>query len=186
MALLRSEEAVSQISARSSVYANGFAKIVLHASDHYNVRLHIWHRRNGRWVPDVDPHGPRWEFASWIVAGTLRETTFVESAAGLRYERFAYSSGPQGTFLAPDGWARLRPATVIERQRGVVYTRSRQMTHTTTPHGDSLVASLVLHSSRRFDPTPVYMRPNVERDHSNWPISPSDLRSIMSEVAAEI
>ncbi len=94
--VLRSRAAMDQIAERSSVHANGFAKIVLHAGAAAQARLHVWHRRNGRWVPDDDPRGHRWEFASWVVIGRLQETTFAKTADGAPLRAVWYSRRPDG------------------------------------------------------------------------------------------
>jgi hypothetical protein len=187
MTLLRSDVAVQRVAERSSVHANGFAKIVLRVGGGCSVRLHVWHPRNGRWVEDTMPHGHRWEFASWIVIGTLQETTFTEATHGVIYKRLAYRRKADGKqHLAADGYAPLRTDQTIVHPVGTVYARARSMIHTATPKGEGLVASLVLQGPRRFDPTPVYVRRGVERDHDDWPVRPDEVHALVSEVAAAI
>ena len=185
--LANTAAALEAIAERSSVHANGFAKIVLLKGKRSSVRLHVWHRNNGRWVPDTMPHGHRWAFASWILTGELRETTFQEEAGGLRYERLAYRRLPDGRYeLRPDGYAPLQPDGAFVRTAGTVYTRDRSVLHTATPAGDGLVASLVLQGPRRFDPTPVYRRPGVPHDHREWEVSADQVQELLSEVEAAI
>jgi hypothetical protein len=75
-ALRHDSEALAAVAARSEVHANGFAKIVLYHGPNWSLRLHVW----TPWIrpesDDVNPHGHRWSFASWIITGTLRETMF--------------------------------------------------------------------------------------------------------------
>lgn len=185
--LVNNAAALEGIARRSSVHANGFAKIVLLKGKRSSIRLHVWHRSNGRWVPDTMPHGHRWEFASWILTGELRETTFREAAGGVRYERLAYRRLPNGRYaLDPDGDAPLRPDRSYIRTAGTVYTRDRSVLHTATPHGHGLVAALVLQGPRRFDPTPVYRRPGVPHDHREWRVSADKVQELVSEVEAAI
>lgn len=185
--LVHSGAALEGIARRSSVHANGFAKIVLLVGKHSSIRLHVWHRSNGRWVPDTMPHGHRWEFASWILTGQLRETTFQEVARGIRYERLAYRRLPDGRYeLSPDGHAALRANDVFDRTAGTIYTRNRSVLHTATPAGQGLVASLVLQGPRQFDPTPVYRRPGVRHDHREWDMTTSQVQELVSEVEAAI
>lgn len=185
--LLLNDEAVERVAVRSSVHANGFAKIVLHVGGGCSVRLHVWHPHNGRWIRDTMPHGHRWEFASWIVIGTLHEITFTEAADGVIYQRLAYRRKADGKQdLAPDGCAPLRTDQTVVHPAGTVYARAHSMIHTATPAGEGLVASLVLQGPRRFDPTPVYIRRGVEPDHDDWPVRPDDVHALVSEVAAAL
>src|SRR5689334_5303607 len=45
--LVNNAAALKAIAQRSSVHANGFAKIVLLKGKRSSIRLHVWHRSNG-------------------------------------------------------------------------------------------------------------------------------------------
>ncbi len=78
------------ISRRSSVHPNGFAKVILSCDDGWSLRLHVW----SPWIQpehhDVNPHGHRWAFASWIIVGILRETRFDVAHDGRPFRRYEY------------------------------------------------------------------------------------------------
>lgn len=182
-----SHEGLKAVSEQSSVHANGFAKIVLHAGGGYGVRLHIWKPSDGLWVPDTQPHGHRWVFASWIMIGALREVVFVEGSGGSAYRRHAYGRDENDrAYLAADGGATLRQVRVVERREGHVYGRQEDILHTATPVGDDLVASLVLQGPHRPDPTPVYSPAGQEPARGEEPIGPDRLQSLLAEVVAAL
>ncbi len=184
-ALVNDGAELRTVSARSAVHPNGFAKVVLHAGERWGIRLHVW--PPGRLVEDVNPHGHRWEFASWIVTGTLREVTFTESPRGEWFERCEYGRRPSGkAYLRVTGSARLTPRRTIHRPAGMVYVRSRSVLHTAEPHGGGLVASLVLQGSKSFGPTPVYLRPGDPAEDDERELRPDELRSLLTAVIAAI
>lgn len=181
-------DALSDVAAKSYTHSNGFAKIVLHDDGNYGIRLHVWHRRTGRWMRDTHPHGHRWEFASWIVVGALRETIFTEADQdhGIPYERCNYNRLPSGAgSLELSGPATLRIIGHNERRAGTVYQRSRNVVHTAAPVGrDDLVASLVLQGPRSFKPTPVYLTPGETPRYHEEELAIDQLVALLREVAA--
>jgi hypothetical protein len=182
---LDDDEALVEVARRSYSHRNGFTKIVLHVGGGYGIRLHVWHPMAGQWVSDAHPHGHRWEFASWIVAGGLREATFVEAAEGEERNRCEYRRDRQGEgILTPSGSARLRVLKRTVRQAGTVYVCSRTRVHTVTPTGQDLVASLVLQGPRSFEPTPVYLQPGEAPVYEEQEVSPDELRKLLAEVVA--
>jgi hypothetical protein len=184
-ALLLGNAALEAVRPRSYVHANGFAKVILHAGDGWSIRLHVW--PPGGHVEDVNPHGHRWVFASWIVTGVLRETTFAESSQGERFERCDYGRDVHGTaFLRVRGSARLVALEEIERSAGTVYARSRSVLHTAEPQGDDLVASLVVQGRTAFTPTPVYLRPGTPAEYREQVLRTDELRSLLAAVSDAI
>jgi hypothetical protein len=181
--LLDSDSALSEVAERSYSHPNGFAKIVLFVGGGYGIRLHVWHRKAGRWVSDSHPHGHRWEFASWIVIGGLHETTFTEAEEGDEHFRCEYRRNSIGEgVLRPARSAALRVVGKTVRLAGTVYECSRTRVHTVTPAGQDLVASLVLQGPRSFDPTPVYLQPGEAPVHDERRLSPAELRKVLAEV----
>ena len=78
------------IASRSYAHPNGFIKIVLYLGGGYGVRLHVWRPEPPDYGADTNPHGHRWEFASWVVVGGLREEIFTEAENGTWHSRFDY------------------------------------------------------------------------------------------------
>jgi hypothetical protein len=182
-ALSGDEKALAEVGARSSVHPNGFAKVILHRGQGWSIRLHVW--PSDRAVEDVEPHGHRWVFASWIIAGVLREITFAESSLGEEFECCEYGRDSSGAYLRPVGRARLVAVRTIDRPVGTVYSRMRSVLHTAEPYGSGLVASLVL-QGRAFGSTPVYVRPDTPSDHQEQELGPDELRSLLDQVSAAL
>jgi hypothetical protein len=188
LAYLRgSDEALAEVAGRSYTHPNGFAKIVLQVGGGYGIRLHVWHKQQGQRISDANPHGHRWEFASWVVTGALRETVYTEVARGDVHRRCDYDRSLDGVgFLTPNGSAALRIVDQIDRTAGSVYQRSRTVVHTVTPIGPDLVASLVLQGPQSFEPTPVYLQPDQDTRHDEKQLEPGQLRDLLAEVAVAI
>lgn len=183
-ALVNDAAALREVCARSSVHPNGFAKVVLHSGEGWSVRLHIW--PPGRGVEDVNPHVHRWVFASWIIAGGLREVIFDKSTRGESFDLCDYGRDNGAPYLRPVGTATLTEVTTIDRPAGTVYSRSRSVLHTAEPSGHQLVASLVLQGRQSFGSTPVYLRPGTPPVHDEQALRPDELRSLLAMVSAEI
>jgi hypothetical protein len=182
-----SDQALTEVAERSYLHPNGFAKIVLKVGGGYGIRLHVWHRQGGHWISDANPHGHRWEFASWIVVGALHETTFAELTHGKTHLRCDYDrDGCAVGFLTPTGTAGLRVVDRIDRRLGTVYRRSRNVVHTVTPMGRDLVASIVLQGPQAFEPTPVYLELGQDTEHREEQLQPDQLHDLVAEVAAAI
>jgi hypothetical protein len=79
-AALRDELRLRLLARRSALHANGFVKVVLDPEASPRVGLHVWPPGAREYL--VSPHGHRWDFASWIITGSLRETTYVEAPQG--------------------------------------------------------------------------------------------------------
>jgi hypothetical protein len=152
--LLRDPDALIVVADRSRIHANGFAKVVLSQGPEWSLRLHVW----TPWIcpesDDVNPHGHRWSFASWIITGTLRETMFDVVRHGRPFHRYDYC-GENGE-LRQTGTARLAGVDEVHRVAGTVYQLEGSELHAAAPCTD-LVATLVLHGEsgrppRSFDP----------------------------------
>lgn len=94
--LLQNPNSLTDIANRSYQHGNGFAKIVLLDHD-YKLRLHIWLDDS---YSEQNIHNHRWDFASYILYGTLHdeiwqissESNIVDGANSIclaRYEYFA-------------------------------------------------------------------------------------------------
>jgi hypothetical protein len=186
-ALLCDAEAAAVVASRSSLHPNGFAKVVLRVGDGYGIRLHIWDRANRSRAGDSNPHGHRWEFASWVVAGALRETTFAEAPESESFELSSYSRDANGKpNLTTIGSAALRPVEEIDRSAGDVYSRTRSVLHTVVPVGSDLVASLVLQRPPARDATAVFRRPGKSLDDDEHGLTTDELRALIKDLALAI
>jgi hypothetical protein len=189
--LLGSNTHMEEIADRSYRHASGFAKVVLHISRYYGIRLHVW-RPDERPVEQiVDPHGHRWEFASWIITGVLQEITFKPATSGELFDQYAHVKGANGEdYLRPGRSATLARTAHNDRRAGQVYARSWSELHAAMPKGGALVASLVLQGPRSSARVPVYRRPGAPEGKVGAPLrirnsrfSVRELRSLLGDVS---
>jgi len=176
-------DALTAVANRSYTHPNGFTKIVLHLGGGYGVRLHVWYAEPPDYGADTNPHGHRWEFASWIVVGELREEIFVEADTGTRHNRFDYSRRNGRADLHRTGTAALQRVGEIARPAGTVYGRARDKVHTVSPTGRGLVVSLVLQGPTAFEPTLVY-QPQERPAHEETRLTPDRLQVVLHDVQA--
>lgn len=187
MSLQDGGSALFDVAERSSWHPNGFAKVVLQVGAGWSVRLHVWRPIGRSRVVDAKPHGHRWEFASWIIAGVLRETTFLKATSGERFDVCDYSRHEDGSaYLSPRGTATLKPEARFDHLAGMVYGRSGAVLHTAEPVGDGLVASLVFRGKRSPAPAPVYLRPGTLPIHQEMPLSVGHVGALLRDVAAVV
>jgi hypothetical protein len=185
-ALLGDEEELAQVAKRSAFHANGFAKVVLHLGVDCGVRLHVWSPRHRPGSTPPNPHGHRWEFASWVVTGALREVRYTEAPAGKLFELRDYGRNPDGSiFCRPNGSVTLAPVELVDRRVGEVYRCGRSVLHTAEPVG-GLAASLVLQGQRSIGATGVYRRPGRPKNGQEPQLSPDELRLLLDDVVATI
>ena len=177
--------ALEVVAGRSSIHHNGFAKVVLSRGSGWSLRLHVW----TPWIDvaddDVNPHGHRWAFASWIITGTLRETRFDVAHQGRQFYRYAYrgSSLEDGT-ARPTGTVSLVEVEEVDRVAGTVYQRTGFEVHTAQPCTD-LVATLVLHGEGG-ETTEVFKRPGEPIEEGEQPLSVAELTTLLDEVLAAL
>ncbi len=133
-------------------HVNGFAKLILHSTDVFRIRLHVWPRVPGR-RGETDPHSHRWAFASTVLTGAgLSITEHVEVEAGFPFIRYCYD----GRRLVPSGRALLDSGTTRTVHTRERYTTDTDIVHTVTPLGDDLIATLVVQGPHVQDTTVVY------------------------------
>ena len=183
--LRRDERALRAVAAsRSSVHPNGFAKVVLSRGDGWSLRLHVWSPQIGS-GDDADPHGHRWAFASWIIAGILRETRFDVAHDGRPFRHYEYlGSSAADKANRPNGTVTLVEVEEIERVAGTVYQRTGAEVHTAEPCTD-LVATLVLHGESA-ESADVFKRPGKRGDAREIPLSVEDLTALLDAVLAAL
>jgi hypothetical protein len=184
------DDHLERMAAHSYWHSNGFAKIRFFRGTNFGVRLHIWPKGHDR-LGDVDPHGHRWAFASWIAAGEgVEETTFVDVTGRWRdavYDTTAYTRYDYGRDTAT-GWlrepepARLRVSGTRWHHGGDVYGCSPTTLHVVAPLGDALAATVVLQGPVTEASAPVYSRrgrPSVTEERA---ISVAALRNLLRDV----
>jgi hypothetical protein len=183
--LLHNESALATVAARSSPHANGFVKVVLSHGDNWSLRLHVWSPSVKPAYDDLNPHGHRWAFASWIITGTLREITFVEDHRGQVFRRCEYGHDPHAPWtLRTKDSATLMAGEPVDREAGTVYERTGAEVHTAVPRSD-LVATLVLQGPHRAETTEVFLGPdNLAKvgEHGDEPLLVDDLKVLVREV----
>lgn len=111
----------------------------------YRVRLHIWwpERRDGT----EDIHNHAWNFASRVITGALRFTTYTPTAdpSAQRFFKYAYHFGSDGAYTDQDvETVRLHPSFDATLTTGTCYTLDHQALHRITPIGDHPAATLVV------------------------------------------
>jgi len=187
--LLNDEAALAAVAARSAPHVNGFVKVVLSRGDGWSLRLHVWSPSVKSAYDDLNPHGHRWSFASWIITGTLREITFVEDRRGQTFRRCDYGHDPQAPWtMHSRGATTLMAGEPVDREAGTVYERTGAEVHTAVPRSD-LVATLVLQGPRRTATTEVFLGPdNLEQlgEHGDEPLLVDDLEVLVREVVGTL
>ena len=168
---------------------NGFVKVVLSRDDGWSLRLHVWSPSVQPVYDDLNPHGHRWAFASWIITGTLREITFVEDRRGQVFQRCDYGRDSHEKWkLNTSGATTLVAGEQVDREAGTVYGRTGSEVHTAVPRSD-LVATLVLQGPHRAAGTEVFLRPDnlVQlEEHGDEMLAVDDLRLLVAEVLAAV
>jgi hypothetical protein len=168
-------------------HSNGFAKVKLAEAGTSCIRLHIWPAGPDR-VGEVDPHGHRWEFASWVAVGEgMTEERFVPSdratSNGIDYTRYSYGrTDTEEEFLRPEGGAWLRRVDTLDRTPNHVYGCGLDVIHTVAPIGTGLVATVVLQGPVMAKSAAVYRDPGRTSDAKPRPISPAELGRLFADV----
>lgn len=181
---------LAEVARNSYLHSNGFAKIKIAEGHGFCARLHIWPAEKNR-LGDVNPHGHRWEFASWVAVGegmTERYFDEVEAhdpTAGM-YVRCEYGSPGSEGRLRRRGQASLRARPKIDRPSNSIYTCTRDVVHTVAPVGDGLVATVVLQGPVRDQSTVVYVRPGREIVDHRRPITSVELYNLLGAVRGSI
>jgi hypothetical protein len=187
--LLSHPERLAEVASRAYWHSNGFAKIkILHGRD-FTVRLHVWPASTGR--GEVNPHGHRWEFASWILTGDGMSEAYYEPVGSSHTDATPYTRcdyGPAGGpgQLRPVGDASLRVRQVVRRPAGTVYTCALDALHTVAPVGDGLVATLVLQGPAVIPSAPVFVRTDRAPEPAPRPIPQDELCELLHLVQSAI
>lgn len=190
LAFLRShQERLAEVASRAYWHSNGFAKIKLLEGRGFTVRLHVWPAGTGR--GEVNPHGHRWEFASWILTGNGMTEAYYEPAEAddvdaTRYIRCDYGLPGGPGPLRPRGTQLLRVRELMQRPAGTVYTCALENLHTVAPIGDGLVATVVLQGPARIPSAPVFVRADRGPEPAPRPIPPAELSDLLGLVDTSV
>lgn len=190
LALLRSCDAcVERAAKRSSWHENGFAKIRLARRSGCSVRMHVWPPGGGE-RGDVDPHGHRWEFASWVAVGEgVDEAYFAEEAPDdpsvSPYTRYDFGSADGPRVMRKIGPSRLRRLDGVRHLAGSTYACLRDVVHTVAPVGSGLVATVVVQGPVVLPSAPVYVPPRPE-SRTPRPMTAAELQDLLREVDARL
>ncbi len=179
-------ERVEALLALSYRHRNGFIKIKIAATPRYSVRLHLWLAS-----PDargeMNPHGHRWEFASWVVAGLgMREGFHVgcapsdNAARAHHLYRFGATDGVRS--VRPEKAVWLREYEYLKRTQGEVYTCSVDAVHTIEPVGMDAVATVVVQGPPVAASAPVYVRFGDSPSRGESCIGTNELRRHLLEI----
>lgn len=149
------------LAAQSYWHRNGFAKIRLGEWAGYTLRLHIWPDGEDR-RGDMNPHGHRWNFASWLLTGegiteTYYRETFGDHKDASLYVRSSYGRKNGADYLNHYRIAYLRAIAEHKRTTGV-YTCDTDVIHTVDPVGCGFMATVVLQSKIVCRTTHVYLK----------------------------
>lgn len=184
-------ERLENLARQSYWHINGFAKVKFVEGHGFCLRLHIWPAGEDR-QGDVDPHGHRWEFASWVAAGSgIAETYFDRTVAadpeGNAYLEFDYGRSSRAGFLRSRGPAWLSERSELIRSAGDVYGCPLGVLHTVSPVGIDLVATVVLQGSVVAESASVFTRSGGRPAHAlERPITVDELRHLFGAVEAAI
>jgi hypothetical protein len=138
---------------------------------------------------DVDPHGHRWEFASWVVAGDgVDERTYRETRAGdpgaYSYFHFDYERPPGASGqLNPTGrqvWLQQTDRRV--HRLGEINACPLEVVHTVCPVGAGLVATVLVQGNDRSDSTKVFSLDEHKVIPDEDPLEVEDLKRLFDRV----
>jgi len=172
---------------RSYWHPNGFAKLVLHTSADFRIRLHVWPEADEPSRGESNPHSHRWEFASTIIAGEgMHMVEYGEtSEGGELHSRFWYGADPADpAALRRDGQAYLKKLRTPHVRRGQVYSCDTEIVHTVRPIDASLTATVVVQGPHRSAKTVVYCLPDQTDDQPNGELTESEFRLLIDSVVA--
>ncbi len=191
--LLSHPDELETIARESYWHRNGFARVKIVERHGVCVRLHVWPAGENR-VGDIDPHGHRWEFASWVAVGQgITETYFTKTdeadSEGSRYVRLDYGRETGSGYLSQQGPAWLRRSGWRWRAVGEVYGCPLGVLHTVAPQGDDLVATVMMQGPVIARAAEVFRaddQPSESSAAPERPITAAELRHLFGAVEAAI
>lgn len=180
---------LDDVTARSYLHPNGFMKIPLTDPttdpDGMTLRLHVWPARSPAHHPealrqpgrdgDRNPHNHRFDFASAVLLGRMRDVHYDEvplpQANSPRHVRHEYGGTNTRGALTAGPLTTLQAAVVYERRTGDRYTLARDVVHTVHPQGDQVLVTLVMQGPFITDTAIVYGTPGEDVDRPGAPLT---------------
>jgi hypothetical protein len=176
--LLRSEQALASIQARSYYHHNGFRKLVLLQNKAFKLRLHLWEARSEHHHENIHDH--RWNFASALLAGSFKTVIWEEDAQGpeVRLD-CTYTPARNGSVYAvrENGKVRLREQATLMLGAGDVYYMPASTLHQVTDPGAGATRTLMLTATPVLANCKLYAEHSIpESDKVNMPFSSGEIR----------
>jgi hypothetical protein len=145
--VLNNEAHINDVSKMSYRHINGFDKIVLYSSGDnlFKLRLHIWWPTEAAYSRE-HIHNHRWDFATYIVLGSYRLETYVQSKEGEPVYSYSYwSPENQSTYkMVPRGCTHAKKMFDVNVFKGNIYQLEHSVLHRVTQLTKSGTVSLVL------------------------------------------
>lgn len=164
-------------------HPNGFYKLkLLSPGTHaWALRLHVWDTP----APASDVHNHRWDFASYVISGRLRESRFTLVHGTGSAQVFTLSRSADGGYRrAPEGVCELNETSHYVHTRGQSYALGHRVLHRAEPDGDFPVITAVLQGADLADATTVVPGSAKEDDLAVRQLDPEATARLM-EMAAE-
>lgn len=139
--ILKDEQTLAEISARSYQHGNGFLKVVL-LDRGYKLRLHIWFAGQ---VCEENIHDHRWSFSSLILAGVMTSQIWKDDQSGQAFSEYEYHAAT--TQAAPYKTAKGNNNLLLDHvqvnQAGDHYVMPKGKLHRIINPGHQLVATMM-------------------------------------------
>lgn len=139
--LLADSEALSRVASQSYQHDNDFMKVVLaKTAFSASVRLHVWKRSSYK----GNIHNHRWQFASRVLCGSVREELFT-TEAGLGYSLYTYKRIEPSKYSLEFVQEVTAVRTALrEWHKGQTYVRSPRRLHRVIVPETSFTTTLVV------------------------------------------
>ena len=143
--LLADDAKLAEIANQSYQHGNGFQKIVLDATDHGRLRLHVWGPEG---YPDECIHDHRFDLESTVILGQLNHRLFTPTTApgaGQTFDVFDYRSkaGETQSSFQHVGKQTLAQTGELTVRAGESYTLPYDTLHLANPGGVYGTATLL-------------------------------------------
>ena len=123
-------QSLKQVLANSYMHDNGFEKWVLINNPNFKLRLHVY--EDSRLVPQENRHNHSWDFASYIIEGTLQNTIYQEDKVNGEEDLLHYRYSPvrAGKYLAEFvNMTKLKKMTDINLSPNTAYFMPAEVIH---------------------------------------------------------
>lgn len=158
----RDRSSLAELASCSYRHRNGFDKIVLASAGNGGMKLvlHVWPLSD---LPCQDHiHDHRWDFASVVLAGTLKLDMYQRDQVGEAYTLMRYRSlpGPGNCALELDGTMVVSAHASVTMTTGSSYSWSADVLHRAYGLPGQLTATLIVQGPARRSDTSVLVAGN--------------------------